>query len=145
MQRLQIVRNIAEMPNLEFIVDGTPASLQAKSATRRRWKTKVTKMATNAASHMPGQTTNHVQVTVVYFYESGSLDLDNILKPILDAMTNVIYEDDTQVVNIIANKRNLNERVTLRIPSIQLASKISKASNDFVWLKLDFANTGQLP
>lgn len=133
------------MPNIEFIVDGTPASLQSRPKWKNRWKNKVTKEATKATSHLTGETTHHIQATIIYFYDSGALDLDNILKPILDAMTNVVYVDDTQVINIIANKRDLKQKVTLHIPSIQLAKKIGGASKDFVWLKLEFANAGQLP
>ena len=33
-------------------------------------------------------------------------DVDGILKPILDAMEGIVYEDDRQVVDLCARKRN---------------------------------------
>ena len=32
-------------------------------------------------------------------------DLDNVLKAVLDAMNDVVYVDDSQVVNMVAHKR----------------------------------------
>lgn len=36
-------------------------------------------------------------------------DLDNVVKAILDAMNGVVYQDDAQVVNLVATKRYATE------------------------------------
>ena len=43
---------------------------------------------------------------VAYFYVSDPIgDLDNIIKPIQDALTGIAYEDDRQVVDLVASMR----------------------------------------
>ena len=44
-------------------------------------------------------------VTITHIYESSSLDVDNIPKPILDALKGLVYSDDTQVTDLLCRKR----------------------------------------
>ena len=50
-------------------------------------------------------------LTVMYFYESGSMDIDNLPKPISDALKGLVYLDDEQVTDIVCRKRNLNREL----------------------------------
>jgi Endodeoxyribonuclease RusA len=50
----------------------------------------------------------------LYFFVEGDLDLDNILKPILDSLKGIAYLDDSQVVEIVAAKRDLAATATCR-------------------------------
>ncbi len=45
---------------------------------------------------------------ITYFYESGGMDVDNIIKPIQDAMIGLVYFDDAQITDILARKRDLS-------------------------------------
>ena len=46
-------------------------------------------------------------VTITYLYNSGSrkIDVDNIPKPILDALKGLVYSDDSQVTDLLCRKR----------------------------------------
>jgi crossover junction endodeoxyribonuclease RusA len=73
---------------LEFVVTGTPVSLQAKRPeSRTAWKDRV-KQASYASlpeSHFSAD--GPISVTLFYFPAAEMQgDLDNIVKPILDAL-----------------------------------------------------------
>ena len=57
-----------------------------------------------------------VMVTITYLYNRGSIDIDvdNIPKPILDALKGLVYSDDSQVTDLLCRKRRYG--VVLRIP-----------------------------
>ena len=48
-----------------------------------------------------------VMVTITYLYNRGSIDIDvdNIPKPILDALKGLVYSDDSQVTDLLCRKR----------------------------------------
>lgn len=45
---------------------------------------------------------------VTYFYDAVGMDVDNIVKPIQDAIIGLAYIDDEQVTDILVRKRNLS-------------------------------------
>ena len=91
---------------LEFIVLGTPVSLQAKRrASLAEWKSRV--KAASRASLPQGHfaTRNPLAVTLLYFpgFRMEG-DVDNIIKPVLDALKQHIYVDDRQVERVWVQK-----------------------------------------
>ncbi len=93
----------------EFIVDGPPVSQQ----TRRRqrlidWKNKVLQEAQKYWTPQQNITTGLVMVQITYFYDTVDIDVDNIVKPIQDAIKGLVYNDDTQVTDALARKRKLS-------------------------------------
>ena len=47
----------------------------------------------------------NVMVTITYFFEGASLDVDNMPKPILDGLNGLVYSDDSQVTDLLCRKR----------------------------------------
>ena len=79
---------------LEFILPRRPISHQSKDATKRqRWKAFVTAEAQRA---WQGQAALAApcQLTLVYFCNDRPADIDNIIKPIQDALVGLVYVDD---------------------------------------------------
>ena len=66
-----------------------------------------------------------VMVTITYFYEGASLDVDNIPKPILDALKGLIYSDDSQVSDLLCRKRDLKGDLRIHNPSAMLLESLS--------------------
>ncbi|WP_419837289.1 RusA family crossover junction endodeoxyribonuclease [Candidatus Poriferisodalis sp.] len=100
---------------LEFIVDGSPVSQQAKKASRRRaWQARVSQAA-SAPWSSPSAIAGDVAVTINYFCSDPwadrreSLDVDNVPKPILDALKGLVYIDDKQVIDVECHRRNLHD------------------------------------
>jgi hypothetical protein len=74
-------------------------------------------------------------LTITYFYESVSMDIDNILKPISDAL---IYLDDEQVTGVLCRKRDLNSSLRIESPSSVLADGLSRG-NEFLYIVVEEA------
>ncbi len=98
----------------EFTIKGPPISLQAKGASRRKWKAKVAAAAN--AKVIPGNasTTDDVAIRITYYYEGDTPDVDNIIKPIQDALIGIVYDDDSQVVKTTSEKVRIDGSFTIR-------------------------------
>ena len=81
--------------------------------------------------------TEQLQVNIIYFYEDTSpdIDVDNIIKPILDALKGLAFEDDNQIVDVICRKRQINGSFRVRKMSSVLAEGFI-GGTDFVYLRI---------
>ena len=122
----------------EFIMYGAPVSQQTRRRNRvREWTRRVRNVAEgdwNAEPPFVGE----VAVTITYLYEGVSLDIDNIPKPILDALKGLVYSDDTQVSDLICRKRKLNTDLRVQNPSYMLTQS-AQGSKRFVHIAIDDA------
>ncbi len=109
-------------PLLEFVMARPPLSQRANSKPRSQWRASVRETARQqwgAASPV----SREVAVTITYFLRDEDLDVDNIPKPILDALTGLVYADDVQVSDLPCRKRRL-ENVRTRNPSRMVQESI---------------------
>lgn len=131
---------------VEFIVVGTPKSVQSKAAAKLAWKARVAAAAAAALPSPHALVTSLVRVTVGYFYVATDLDLDNILKPILDAMNARVYLDDEQVMDIVAYKRDLATPFVVTGLSPVLATQLGATPPaDFIFVRVEDADGGLIP
>jgi crossover junction endodeoxyribonuclease RusA len=77
-------------------------------------------------------------LSVTYFYESGAMDIDNLLKPISDALKGLVYLDDEQVTDVLCRKRNLNGNLRIENLSGVLAEGLSRGSQ-FLYIVVEEA------
>lgn len=91
---------------IEFLVRGTPVSLQAKGKkSRAEWKARVKFASVVALPEAHFASRESMAVTLYYFPDAAMQgDVDNIVKPILDALSRHIYVDDGQVERIVVQK-----------------------------------------
>ena len=73
-------------------------------------------LSTWPASEIPFS--GFLQVTIINFYNHASADVDNIPKPILDALNGLVYIDDDQITDIICRKRSLQSGLRVENPAI---------------------------
>jgi crossover junction endodeoxyribonuclease RusA len=93
----------------EFIVDGPPVSQQARRRERlRAWKVTVREEAEKYWSSERKVGVGAIMLQITYFYDSVAMDVDNIVKPIQDALIGLTYIDDTQVTDALVRKRDLS-------------------------------------
>ena len=64
--------------------------------------------------------TEPVMVTITYIFDDTPLDVDNVSKPILDALEGVVFEDDAQVFDLLCRKRHVMRILSIGIPSGKL-------------------------
>jgi hypothetical protein len=99
----------------EFIIEGPPVSLQTKNRARLRdWKLKVSATAKKKIPDGTDPVTDDVTFQVTYYFEYESPDVDNIIKPIQDALVGLVYIDDKQVAETSSRKRDINGAYKIR-------------------------------
>jgi len=72
---------------------------------------------------------------VLYLYDEVALDVDNILKPIHDALIGVIFEDDSIVTDVEIRRRWRGATFTLNAVSPVLAAGL-ELGREFVYVSL---------
>lgn len=104
----------------EFTIKGPPISHQAKSASRRRWQAAVAAAAVAKVQQGNTPTTDDVAIYITYYFEGDTPDVDNIIKPIQDALIGIVYVDDAQVVRAVSSKTRIDGSFTIRGASAEL-------------------------
>ena len=91
---------------LEFLVRGTPVSLQAKRRESvDQWKAQIVDASRKVLPRGHFATGRPVTATLFYFPAAAMAgDIDNIVKPVLDALGKHIYIDDSQVERLLVQK-----------------------------------------
>jgi crossover junction endodeoxyribonuclease RusA len=116
----------------EFIVDGPPVSQQTRRRERlKEWKITVRQEAQKYWSLEQKTATGLVMLQVTYFYDTVLIDVDNIVKPIQDAIIGLAYVDDSQVTDIIVRKRDLSSNFIVKNVTSILAEGFLRG-NDFL-------------
>lgn len=68
--------------------------------------------------------TGPVKIIITHFYKTSSPDVDNIIKPIQDALIGLVYVDDSQVVESVGRKRSIERKFILKGISKELVEAI---------------------
>lgn len=95
----------------EFIVEGPPLSHQTKNRARlQEWRDKVRAAALARWPIGTPPINIPIKIIVVYYHngESIRLDNDNMVKPLQDALNQVIYSDDRLITDTIARKTSID-------------------------------------
>lgn len=98
----------------EFVVFDTPRSQGSSNAQRGgRWQTQVANAAVARWGTQP-PVTDALSVSITFLYDplqpaEQRPDIDNIAKPILDALEGLVYGDDAIVSDILCRKRSLGD------------------------------------
>jgi crossover junction endodeoxyribonuclease RusA len=122
------------LKRFEFIVDGPPVSQQTRKTEKlKKWRETVRQEAEKYWASDQSMSYDYVMLQVIYFYESASLDVDNIVKPIQDAMIGLAYADDTQVTDVLVRKRNLSGSFKVADMSPVLAEGFARG-NEFLYI-----------
>jgi crossover junction endodeoxyribonuclease RusA len=118
----------------EFVIDGPPVSQQTRRRERvRQWRDEVRRVAEQQwpVGELPA--TGPIMLIITYFYDSIAMDVDNLPKPILDALRGLVYLDDEQITDVLCRKRNLNRDFRVENPSSVLADGLSRG-NEFLYI-----------
>ncbi len=124
----------------EFLIPQRPVSLQ----TRRRknlqtWKAFVT---AEAAKSWPVGTqpfAGDLRVTLVYLAADDAADVDNIIKPIQDALVGMVYQDDFAVCDVACHRRFLSDPIDVTDLPPLLQGGVAQA-NECVYVRVSDAS-----
>lgn len=122
----------------EFAVIGTPVSQQSRNRQRlREWQDLIRARARRRAPHgaLP-VTERNVRMVISYYYDVTPIDVDNIGKPVLDALKGLVYADDSQITDLRVRKRNLAGSFRIRRTSLPLAEGFA-SGREFLHVHVD--------
>jgi crossover junction endodeoxyribonuclease RusA len=122
------------MQPFEFLIRSRPVSQQARRSRRKdAWKDFVRREAERSWGpvHVPAD--GPVCVTLIYLYDEVALDVDNIIKPIQDALVGLVFPDDSLVTDVIIRRRELRGTFDLtRVSSVLVEG--FEYGNEFVYV-----------
>ena len=114
---------------LEFIVEGIPVSQQTRNRRRRleKWRQDVGSAASRVWNEEASTDDGALMVTITYVYDEVPLDVDNIPKPILDALKGLVFSDDNQITDMLCRKRSLNADLQIHFSSSVLSEALDRS------------------
>lgn len=124
----------------ELIVVSTPisANLRKKNpAAYQSWILTIRQAAIAAWTDRELPVQDAIGVEIIYFYATSTqMDADNLIKPVLDALNQVVYDDDYQVVDILCRKRLSHP--DYRLASYHFAELTERLSQntDFIYIRV---------
>jgi crossover junction endodeoxyribonuclease RusA len=124
----------------EFFVEGPPLSQQTRNSARLRdWKDYVRTEAARLWQPLEPYE-GPLKITVVYYHErqAVSIDHDNIIKPIQDALAGLVYKNDRQITDAQTRKTNIDGRFRLRRLS-PIYARAFGAGKEFVYIRIEKA------
>lgn len=111
---------------LELLLPATPVSQEGSPRRKRLWQDEIAEYIRGREPEGCYSHQGPVAVEILYF-PPGRMqgDIDNIVKPILDAMCNRVYADDAQVVSVFVKKFEPGRVVDIDNPIDTLTEAIS--------------------
>jgi crossover junction endodeoxyribonuclease RusA len=96
---------------LELLLPRRPLSYQASSSQHKQaWRDYIYGRAF-AKWKLAPMTTGALKFTVVYLCEEHPIDINNIIKPIQDALISLVYADDGLVTDVSGHLRYLSDPI----------------------------------
>jgi crossover junction endodeoxyribonuclease RusA len=129
---------------LEFVLEGVPLSMQASAASQEKWKERLREGVRPLLPQGHFVSEYPIKVAIYVFSDARMAgDLDNIIKPILDSLSKLVYMDDIQVEPLAARKFEPGRLFTFNSPSPTLSAAI-EAQGPRVYLQIDVSTTGEV-
>ena len=119
------------MTDFEFLIPRRPLSAQAKPRKLQAWKEFV---RAEAAKHWTGPPAiGELRLTLVYLCNESPPDIDNIIKPIQDALIGPVLTDDLQIADVEGHRRFIDGNFDLtRLPPALLIGIAARTECVFV-------------
>jgi crossover junction endodeoxyribonuclease RusA len=125
---------------VEFFIEGVPVSLGSSNRSRDRWKAIVAYTARQRQRETDelGFLDNRALAVTIYYFPSAPMegDIDNIVKPILDALIGIAYLDDGVVERVVSQKFEPQVDWAFAAPSDRLATALDKPA-PIVYVRVD--------
>lgn len=120
-----------------FAVIGLPVSQQASPPSKRRYQTTVAKAASNSVVS-PIKDDEKIKIEIDWFSESfqNKPDVDNIIKPIQDALKGIIFVDDNQVESIVARKYDILSVIRFWREPLCIIEPLMNGHKEYVFVRI---------
>ncbi len=127
------------MSSFEFVRLGVPCTVQTRNKSRQdNYKRDVRRAATARwpADLVPLSVS--VSVTLSYYYTSDALDVDNIIKPVLDQLKGLVYRDDLQVIKVVSQKSLVHDGGAASPVASQVLTSALRSKDDFLHILVEW-------
>jgi crossover junction endodeoxyribonuclease RusA len=125
---------------LEFSIAGPPISLQGSSKSKERWKATIKEGARERVRETDelGFLDRRPLAVTIYYFPAAPMegDVDNIVKPIMDALISVAYMNDNDVERVAVQKFEPQVDWDFADPSDRLAAALD-AEPPVVYVRID--------
>ena len=128
------------MQTFEFLISKRPVSLQTKNRQNlQAWKSFVRGEAEKLwINGTPPVSLPALRFTIVYLCDESPADIDNIIKPIQDALVGLVFEDDFLVSDVDSHRRFLGEPIDVtNLPPLLQSGVV--AGNECVYVRVSDA------
>jgi crossover junction endodeoxyribonuclease RusA len=99
----------------ECVILGIPVSVNTRNRlTKQRWRDAVQAAARAEWPDDEVPLACELTIHITYYHERAPLDVDNMMKPIQDALNGIVYVDDKQLKERHSYLRNLNGAFRVR-------------------------------
>jgi crossover junction endodeoxyribonuclease RusA len=121
---------------VEFVIIGVPISNQSPGPNLQNWRAAVV-AAAQARWNSPLLAIN-LKAVIINFYLGNrpSLDVDNMSKPILDAMEGVVYDNDRQIIQAEITHVPIGSAFVFVGASRIIVASV-QAGSQFVYVRID--------
>ncbi len=130
----------------ECVILGIPVSVNTRNKVKKqRWRDAV--QAAARAEWPDGEAPLACKLTIhiTYYHDRAPLDVDNMMKPIQDALNGIVYVDDKLLTDRHSHLRDLNDAYRVRGLSRAQAEGFM-ADTPFVHIRIEASSpTVELP
>ncbi|NOQ36546.1 MAG: RusA family crossover junction endodeoxyribonuclease [Methylococcaceae bacterium] len=128
------------MPLFEFLIKQRPLSLQTRNRNNlQAWKNFVRQEASKTWNDTLIEE-QYLHVVIVYLSDDSPPDVDNIVKPILDALVGLIYEDDVLIADVESHRRYLSDGIEItNLPELLQSGVLD--GEECVYIKIETSQT----
>src|SRR3954468_23956584 len=107
----------------EFCISGVP--LAHGAGGRPKWQQRIKEAAATAGAPQP-LFAGELSAVIIYFHHQETrLDVDNFAKPILDALTGTVLEDDRLISALTVRKTRLGRSLVIVDPGPVLGPRLA--------------------
>lgn len=122
---------------IEFHLQGVPVSSQGSPEGKAAWKNRIEQAVKAVLQEGHWLISRPLSLEILLLLDDDIQgDLDNMIKPIQDAMNRVVYEDDHQFQDVRIAKYLPNRIMQLTSVSTTLASALAQ-DRPSVYIKID--------
>ena len=120
-----------------FAVIGSPISVQSSPSSKYQYQTKVAEAASNNVSSAI-KDDESIKIEIDWFAEGfhNKPDVDNIIKPIQDALKGIIFFDDNQVESIISRKHDTQDIIRFHDEPLGIVSPLLSGHKDYIFIRI---------
>jgi Holliday junction resolvase RusA-like endonuclease len=119
----------------EFVINHKPVSLQTKKRNKlQEWKSLVRREVERLWAFSPIEE-QELHVVIVHLSDDSPADVDNIIKPILDALVGLVYVDDILIADVESHRRYLSDKIEVTNLPLLLQSAVL-ANEECIYVKI---------